>query len=47
MAEKEFGITAAANDVVIDETVTPRKEENAPKVDNRASRRDIANNEPN
>jgi hypothetical protein len=47
MAEKEFGITAAANDVVIDETVNPRKEENAPKVDNRASRRDIANNEPN
>jgi hypothetical protein len=43
-AAKEFGLTETANDVVVDkvEEVNPREKENKPKINNQASRRDIA-----
>lgn len=47
-AVKEFGLTNTATDVVVDKVdneENPRKEENKPKIDNNASRKDIADNE--
>lgn len=42
-AAKEFGIVNTANDIVVDEVEeNPREKENKPKVNNQASRRDIA-----
>jgi hypothetical protein len=41
-AEKDFGAASIADDIVIDNNENP----NEPRIDNRAARRDIANNEP-
>ena len=43
-AAKEFGIANTANDIVVDkvEEENPREKENKPKINNQASRRDIA-----
>lgn len=45
-ATKEFGPTDTANDIIVtEEDDNPDKAEKSPKVDNNASRRDIASNE--
>lgn len=42
-AEKEFGLDDIANDIIeVTEEENPRENDNKPKVDNRASRKDIA-----
>lgn len=49
-AAKQFGLDDTANDVVVDkveEDDNPRKEENKPKVNNQADRKDIADNNIN
>lgn len=45
-AQEEFGLAETADDVVVDKVEeNPVEEENKPKIDNNASRRDIAQNE--